>query len=451
MKETRLNNILEFIKKSRIENCSKELQEHVKKCFLDTTMVLCAGTRNESSKKIAKFSENIFPGNEATILSSGKKTSLIGATIANAMAANALDLDDGFSLTKGHPGAGLIGGLLSASETTECTYGDFLSSLLVGYELCIRQGLCIQDYYNFYHSTGSYAGFGTAACVGKLLDVSDDVLANALGIADYYGPLVPCMRSVRVPSLNKDGIYLGAQIGVESILLAQAGIDGKSLIMTDDKYKNYISSLGEKYYIFDLYFKFYSCCRWAQGALAAVANLNNINKINVNEIKKIDVYSYGASGELYSGIPQNETEAQYNLKYPLASFLINGKFGPYESSLNINRSNEIISLMNKINFNLDSEFEKLFPAKRYTRVKIELLDGSIIDTGAIEPKGEANSSVSIYDIVEKSIEINSIFNDEAEVKDVIDVILNSDYSTDFKKIREKIIKIACEDNHYDRN
>ena len=32
----------------------------------------------------------------------------IGAALANGMAANALDLDDGYSLLRGHPGAGFL-------------------------------------------------------------------------------------------------------------------------------------------------------------------------------------------------------------------------------------------------------------------------------------------------------------------------------------------------------
>ena len=432
--------LLNFINHCQISQCDDALQEQVKKCFIDASMVLCAGTRNESSRKVASFARQTFPGNEATILATGEKAGLIGAVVANAMAANALDLDDGFSLIMGHPGAGLIGGLLSASEMIDCTYGEFLSALLVGYEICIRQGLCMQDYYSFYHSTGSYAAMGTAAAVGKLLKLSNEELMNAMGIADYYGPLVPCMRTVRTPSLNKDGIYLGAQTGVEAVLLAKAGIDGKAMILLDDSYRSYIDSLNRKFYIFDVYFKFFSCCRWAQGALTAVKKMQI--PADISCIKNIFVYSYNASGELFSGLPQNETEAQYNLRYPLASYLINGDFGPNESSLHIDNSERMQALMDKIIFITDPEYERMFPEKRYTRVVIKIDDGQIIDSGPTEPAGDHGSDVPMNEIIQKCIHFNSIFHAPEKINKAIHEILSADYDAKFSGLRSYIAELA---------
>ena len=91
--------IVDYIQKTRIEKCDKNLQDHLRKCFLDLVMVTCCGTRNVSSEKIADYAKNVLNGNEATILRTGEKASLLGATLANAAAANALDIDDGYSIT----------------------------------------------------------------------------------------------------------------------------------------------------------------------------------------------------------------------------------------------------------------------------------------------------------------------------------------------------------------
>lgn len=437
-----LNIILDYIKNTRIEDCDAQLQEHVKKCFLDLVMVTCCGTRNPSSKQIADYAETVLPGNEATVLCTGRKASLLGATLANAAAANALDIDDGYSMTKGHPGAGLIGGILAAAEKVDCTFGDVLSALLVGYEISMRQGICLQNYYDFYHSTGSYAGVGTAAAVSKLFNMSSEETANALGIADYYGPLVPCMRTVRVPSLNKDGIYLGSKLGMEAVLLSQHGIDGKAHILADKAYTDYVLSLGSKNYIYDLYFKFFSCCRWAQGAITALVNLTQNTKINPNDIQKITVYSYGASGELYSGLPENEMEAQYNMCYPIASYLINGDFGPLQSSIHIDKSDSVQKLMSKISFVQEPEYEAAFPAKRYTRVEILLCDGRQLVSEPTEPLGEPSSNVTMQDIIEKALKINSLYTDSERVNKAISAITSANYTDHFSPIYKTIMDVA---------
>jgi len=449
--KSNLNMIIDYIQNTRIEECDEALQEHVKKCFLDLIMVTCCGTRNPSSALIAEYAEKVLPGTDATVLRTNRKSSLMGATVANAAAANALDIDDGYSLTKGHPGAGLIGGILAAAEFTDCTFGDVLSALLVGYEVSMRQGICLQDYYGFYHSTGAYAGFGTAAAVGKLLNLSREEVGNALGIADYYGPLVPCMRTVREPSLNKDGIYLGSKLGMEAVLLAKSGIDGKAHIMTDEAYVDQIASLGHKHYIYDLYFKFFSCCRWAQGALTALKDLRQHAEIDLDKIERINVYSYGASGELYTGMPKNEMEAQYNMRYPVAVYLLTGEYGPIQSSISIDTSDNVQMLMQKITFAQDAEYETLFPAKRLTRVEVLLSDGNVLKSQATEPLGEPTSNVTMQDIIHKGIKINGLYTNVDQVKQTIDCIVNAKYDDRIMPILEQIFALACVENEVEND
>lgn len=440
-----VDSLIQFIRETRIEKCEPKVQEQAKKCLVDLIMVMICGTRNQSSKTIADYSERIYPGQDATIMQNGKKSSLLGATLANATAANALDIDDGYSMTMGHPGAGIIAGILASAEYSKSTLGDVLSALLVGYECAMRQGLCLQDYYNFYHSTGSYAGFGTAAAAGKLLNLTDVQIKNALGIADYYGPLVPCMRTVSEPSLNKDGIYLGAKVGMEAVLLAESGVDGKAHLLGDDKYTSFIDSLGKKWYIFDLYFKFFSCCRWAQGALTALKKIKENNSLDADSIEAINVYSYGASGKLYTGMPKNETEAQYNMLYPIASFIVNGDFGPLQSSINIDKSDAISNLMGKVSYNCDPDYEKQFPAKRFTRVEIKLKDGKTIISEPTEPLGEPTSNVTIDEIINKGIKINAPYCDQATIEKICCLIVNGNYDDDFSVIYKCILDAAKAD------
>ena len=111
--------------------------------------------KNNTSQTMANYVLNNYPTGEYTILGTGKKTNLIGAALANGMASNALDLDDGYSLLRGHPGAGFFGALISAAENQNCTYGEFLATIVVAYEVSIRQGYAIRDFYGWDHRSGS--------------------------------------------------------------------------------------------------------------------------------------------------------------------------------------------------------------------------------------------------------------------------------------------------------
>lgn len=154
----------------------------------------------------------------------------------------------------------------------------------------------------------------------------------ALAIADFIMPVTPAKRSCYVPSMNKDGIYWGQHAGVQAVMMAKSGISGKNPVILDEKYKEYIDSLGEKFYFFDLYIKFYSCCRWAHSPIKAVKSLMEENSIKLSEVESVDIYSFGNAGTLYQATPQNEDEAQYNILYPIVAQMIFGECGPLESS-----------------------------------------------------------------------------------------------------------------------
>lgn len=420
-----LKKLLNFIQETQYESMSEDVKRQAIKCFLDLAGVLTAGAKNNSSKKIATYVKENYPSGDCTIFSSGEKSNLIGASLANGMSANALDLDDGYSLLRGHPGSGFFGALLTAAEESNCTYGGLLSALIVAYEVAIREGYAIRHFYGWDHSTGSYSAFGTAAAVGKLLGLNEEQMEMALSISDFIMPVNPAKRSCYVPSMNKDGIYYGQHAGVQAVKMAMSGITGKNPVILDDEYVKYIDSLGEKYYMFDLYIKFYSCCRWAHSPICALKDLMEQHHFTPDEVERIDVFSFGNAGTLYMEAPTCEDEAQYNIKYPIAAQLLFGNCGPLESSTTKMLDSRIPDTICKIEFHHDSDYDKVFPAQRLSRVEVLMKNGNLIKSGAYEPKGDKNSDITIPDICEKIHNINDIYAPFELTEKMVDLILHT--------------------------
>lgn len=431
---------------SDFHSFSEDVKNQAKKMFLDLAGVICAGAKNNTSQTMADYVLNNYPTGEYTILGTGKKTNLIGAALANGMASNALDLDDGYSLLRGHPGAGFFGALISAAENQNCTYGEFLAAIVVAYEVSIRQGYAIRDFYGWDHSSGSYGTFATAAAVSKILKLSKEQKKMALGIADFIMPVTPAKRSCYVPSMNKDGIYWGQHTGVQAVMMAKSGISGKNPVILDEKYKEYIDSLGEKFYFFDLYIKFYSCCRWAHSPIKAVKSLMEENGIKLSEIESVDIYSFGNAGTLYQAAPQNEDEAQYNILYPIVAQMIFGGCGPLESSTEKMLDSRVKENIGKVKFHHDEEYDKVFPAKRLSRAEITLKSGEKFKSRAYEPDGDCNEKVSISDIKKKVHKINECYSKEDTIQNMIDTILNTSYDEPFSGVLKSIQKCALENN-----
>lgn len=442
-----IDTLLDFILDTKCENLDESVVEQARKCFLDLAGVMCAGAKNNSAKKAARYVSENFPEGECTIMATGESSNLIGASLANGMSANALDMDDGYSLLRGHPGAGFFGALVTAAEISRCTYGEFLAALVVSYEVSIRQGYSIRDFYKWDHSSGCYSAFGTAAGVGKLLGLNRDELEMALGISDFIAPLNPAKRSCYIPSMNKDGIYYGQHAGTQAVMLAKSGITGKNPVIFDEAYRPYLDTLGEKFYMFDLYVKFYSCCRWAHSPIRAVKSLMETNRIMPTDIAKVDVYSFGNAGTLYKCAPKNEDEAQYNIKYPIAAQIVFGDCGPLESSTTKMLDKRIAPMVEKIHFYQEPEYDKVFPAQRLSRVEIMLKNGRVIVSDAFEPQGDRNAEVSISDIEAKTRKMNCLYANLEDVDAMIDSVINSPLDLPFEGILTKMKMLAKTNIH----
>lgn len=439
--------LLHFIQDTRWEIMDNELRDQAKKCFLDLASVLCCGAKNNSSQAMASYVESNFPIGDVTILATGKKTNLIGGAMANGMSANALDLDDGYSLLRGHPGSGFFGALISAAEYADCTYGQLLAAIVVAYETGIRQGYAIRDYFTWDHSTGSYSAFAAAAGVGKLLQLDNDQMEMALSIADFIAPVNPAKRSCYVPSMNKDGIYYGQHAGTQAVMMAKSGITGRNAIILDDKYIPYIDTLGKKYYMYDLYIKFYSCCRWAHSPICAISGLMKQYHFTSEEVDKVDVYTFGNAGTLYRYAPTCEDEAQYNIIYPLAAQLIFGNCGPLESSTTKMLDSRVPEIVKRIEFHQYPEYDKVFPGKRLSHVRITMKSGEVYESLPYEPKGDHNAEVSIQDLIMKAHEINELYAPKEHVDRFVDSVMNTDASAPFSEVLEPIKTLAKTNVH----
>ena len=106
------------------------------------------------------------------------------------------------------------------------TGADFLTALVVAYEIAIRVGMIRHAISETYHLSGSWAPIGGAAAAGKIMKCDPGILREAVGTAGGYGPIAPMMKVISKPYMMKDGSGWGAMVGLTSILMAEAGFTG---------------------------------------------------------------------------------------------------------------------------------------------------------------------------------------------------------------------------------
>lgn len=398
-----------------------DIQERVVRCSIDLMGALVLGSRGNQYDIGVRVAKRIGATGNIPILGRQETFNLLGASIAFSHAANSFDIDDGYNMIKGHPGASFVSGVLAAALERNCSYREYLTTLAICYEVTIRWAFAEQKHYKFLHSTGTYGAFGTVVGIGRLHKMDMEHLNNALSIADYHAPLTPVMRAVEYPSMNKDGVPFGSLVGTMAIIETEEGEIGKTHLLEMPEYREYLDSLGKKYYIRDLYFKPYTCCRWAHQPIKACLDLMRRHNIEHTQIKQVIVHTFASATKLSKAIPHNTDEAQYNIAYPIAAAIVHGDVGfkqVHETALN---DETTVSMMKKLSFVLDSDIEQKFPEKRLAWVEMQLKDGEILRSAIYDAPGECtDSNLSLDWIVEKFKRITAPITKAGGQKAIID-------------------------------
>lgn len=380
---------IQFIVDTDWENVPAAVQHQAKRCLMDTLGALIAGNETPVREVMTRVAKKQLCGDEATILVSGERVSVAGAVLANGFAANALDIDDGHRLVKGHPGACTLPVILAAGEIVQsCSGKAFLTALVIGYEIGIRAGLIRHALYRTYHSSGSWGAISGAAVAGKLLGLDKKRLFHAMGTAEYHAPIAPMMKGIATPSMGKDSIGWGALVAILSVLMAQEGFTGITPLFDDTPESEWVENLGREYEMMNVYFKPYAACRWAQPAVVGSLKIVRENRISSWDIRDICVRTFEAATKLPCTPPENTEQAQYNLSFPVAAALIDGEVGPKQVLPPRLYNSQILDLADRVHTEVSISFEKMFPSKAFAEVVIETHQGKIFNSGPVEAMWE---------------------------------------------------------------
>jgi 2-methylcitrate dehydratase PrpD len=390
-----------FILNTKWEDLPEEVRTRARVCLIDLMGALLVGSCSDQFTAGVELAKTIFGQGNIAIIGSEKRFSFMGAATAMGHSSNAYDIDDGHNIIRAHPGTSFIGGVLAAAYEKDISYKELLTTLVVSYETIIRMGQAIMDYYKFAHSSGTFGAVGIAAGVGRLYGFTKEQMNNVLSVAEFNAPLGPGIRSVEYPSMNKDGVPFGVMIGSLAVMETLCGFIGNKNLLEADEYRHYLDDLYENYEIMNLYFKPYTCCRWAHPAIDSCLEIMRKYNITHQDIKQVTIYTFKPATMLSKIIPKTADEAQYNIAYPVAAAIVTGDFGLNQITREAFNNPEIISLMSKLSFQVDPDIDKQFPQKRICRAKIITNNNEKYISSDCEPRGEAHENIGIKWISEK--------------------------------------------------
>jgi 2-methylcitrate dehydratase PrpD len=396
--------VVEFVHDLTWRDLPAHVRGQARRCLLDTLGAGVAGRRTELSRIVHDAAAAIYGGEGARLWLDGRVVSPPGAALANGMTIDALDIHDGYTLVKGHAGAAIVPAVLAMVRDglQSVTGEELLTAVVVGYEVALRAGIALHSTACDYHTSGAWNALGCAATTARRFGLDADQTRHALGIAEYHGPRSQMMRCIDHPTMVKDGSGWGAMAGVSAALLAGRGFTGApALTIEAPEVASIWADLGDRWLITEQYFKPDAVCRWAQPAIAGALALQRGSELPLHEIERIEVRTFHEATRLACRRPATTEEAQYSLPFPVAAALVRGQLGLAELTGAGLTDPLTLRLADRVRLIDDPALNARFPAERIARVRIELTDGMVLDSGEVQARWDSAAPPTDDDLREK--------------------------------------------------
>ena len=402
--------LFEFIHHTRHDQLPPHVLAHARRCVLDLLGVAAGGTQTRLSGIIRQHAADHFGsgGQGARMLFDGRRVSPVGAALAGGMTIDSLDAHDGHVLTKGHVGVAVLPAILAFADALQNMDGrEFLTQIVVGYEIATRAGIALHAAACDYHTSGAWNTIACAALGARNLRLAQQQTHEALGIAEYHGPRSQMMRCIDHPTMVKDGSGWGAMAGVSAAYMAADGFTGApALTLEADELAPVWADLGERWLILEQYFKPYPVCRWAQPAVEAALALARAHHLKSTAIQTVQVWSFHEACRLATRFPTTTEQAQYSLPYSVASALRHGTLGATEVSDAALVDAETQRLSSTMVLHEKTLYNNRFPAERWAHVRVTLLDGTTLDSEPAIARGNPENALSDDEINEKFLALS---------------------------------------------
>lgn len=399
-----MTDALSFARDLTFDDLPDDVVHHAIRCVKDLIGVAASGTGTELSRIIRNHAAENFaagPSRSARLLFDGRTVSPAGAALANGMTIDSVDAHDGHPDCKGHIGVGILSVILALPEGG-MTGREFLTRVVIGYELGSRLGQALHATAKDYHTSGAWCALANAALGARALGLDTEQTRHAVGIAEYHGPRSQMMRAIDHPTMLKDGSGWGAMCGVSAALLAADGFTGApALLIEADDVRDYWADLGSRWQIREQYFKPDPVCRWAQPPVQGVRDLKAAHGFTAADIAHIEVDTFHEAARLAMREPANTEQAQYSLPFPTAVAAVHDTMTADHVAGAGLQDPEVLRLSRGLILREKAELQPLFPAKRVAEVVVVLRDGTRLERGLVEAHGSAEDPMTDAEVSAK--------------------------------------------------
>jgi 2-methylcitrate dehydratase PrpD len=309
-----------------------------------------------------------------------------------------------------------------------------------------------QSYYQGFHPTGTTGVFGAALGVGKILGLDARGLTWAQGIAGS--------QAAGILEFGSDGSWTKrmqaghpAMCGVLSGFLAQEGYTGPFTIYEgragfEKAYSHkeqydltkINKDFGSRWEMTDTSIKPHACCRFSCPIADCGLELAKRYDINPDDIDDILVKANNWMIYALCEPPERKynpvtvVDAQFSLPYAVAVTLVKKRASVPEFTDAAIKDPEVLKVASKVRWELEPEFEKLYPKVYPAQVILTTKDGKQYTVRVDHPKGDPENPVTDDELIDKFSLLSSATISKDKMNKIIDTALRLDKLTDINEL-----------------
>jgi len=390
-----LKELCHFVATRRFDEFPPATVAHAKRVIMDTLGVILGGSKDTPLERLAGLLGPSTIQKVSTRLGHEEKLSSMHAALLNGAAGSTREFEEGSSKALGHPAIQLIPAALAHAESVGEGGEKFLEGVILGYEVAGRIGSSAPLRIGF-HPNGTWGTVGAAAAVAKISGMTADQIFEVANIASSFGITSYTGNSLHGNNISQMYAATSNYFGILSYHLFRSGFSSSpenlrvtfgQLVSEGLKEERLARSLGEGYFIERNYFKMYPTCRFTHSALDAFRAALEKEPVKVDQIQRIDVYTFKWALLMENPEPENRDAMRFSIPHLLALSLVSGSVNLKTIGEAPKYEDQLKAIAEKTFVHEDETINQMLPDKRGARIVIALQNGRKIEGSVDDCRG----------------------------------------------------------------
>jgi 2-methylcitrate dehydratase PrpD len=398
--------LAQFITESRFEALPEALRHEGRRSILNHVGCALGVARDPAVIAALAVMQESSGKPSATVYGQRDKLSVMEAAFVNAIASNLLDYDDTHLRTVIHPSAPVAPVAFALGEEIGASGAEVLHAFLLGAEITCRIGNAVSPghYARGWHITASCGVFGAAAAAARIMRLSAEQTADALGIAasqsgSIVENLATAAKNIGVGNAARNGILAArfAARGYRAAPLALEGQLGWARAMGDEPVLAEITEgLGQRWEIARNTYKPYAAGIVFHAVIDACLALRESLGAAVAHITRVTVAGDALLLARGDRVVRNERDTRVSIHHCAAISLALGRAEVADFEMPSVQDPELAALRAKVVAECDANLPR-----GAARVTITLADGSMHQAYVEHPRGSAERPLNDAELAAK--------------------------------------------------